>query len=202
MTPVRQTIFVATSANKRGNCMGACMASILELPLGVLIDTTSDEIRDDWYGAIQRWLGDRGLKIVVMRPDDARLAGSYSIGIGPSPRGHFNHAVVCRNGVMVFDPHPSDDGVVRFQRHEMIVPLSFAERTLHAAEAVDGADAAARLSLHKPRLQGSLCDEKRFRSRCLLPALLRRSTSRRTTRLGLAHYFAFLSLIAFFKAGS
>ncbi|WP_158810444.1 hypothetical protein [Beijerinckia sp. L45] len=137
MIPTRQTIFVATSANGRGNCMAACLASILEVPLKQVLDTASDAVRDDWYGNIQTWLGDRGFRLVVIEPTDPRLAGSYSIGVGPSPRGAFNHTVVCKSGVMVFDPHFSDDGVVQIDRQEILLLLTEAERALHARGALD-----------------------------------------------------------------
>lgn len=124
MTPTRQTIFVADHPKGYGNCQSAAMASVLDLPLGEVIDTTSDEVRDaGFWPPIHDWLKTRGLKIVVVPPGDPRLQGSYSIGAGPSPRGPFYHAVVCKNGRMVFDPHPSDDGVIEIELHDLIVPI-------------------------------------------------------------------------------
>lgn len=118
--------------------MSACLASILELPLDEVIDTTSDEVRDviGFHEAISLWLGDRGLKLEIVCPgegpeEEALLNGRYSIGIGPSPRGNFNHAVVCKNGKMVFDPHPADDGLLSMTYHEVIVELSDAEKRFH-----------------------------------------------------------------------
>lgn len=134
MTPVRQTIFVATNPKGRGNCQSAAMASILDLPLDQVIDTASDECRDGgFWKTIGDWLGDRGLKLVDVEPDDECLIGAYSIGCGPSPRGPFFHAVVCKNGRMVWDPHPSDDGLARIDSHDMIVPMTEVERKIHDA---------------------------------------------------------------------
>jgi hypothetical protein len=136
MTPQRQTVFVATNPQGRGNCQSAAMASVLDLPLAEVIDTASDEVRDGgFWKMIGLWLADRGLKMISVDPHDARLTGTYSIGTGPSPRGDFWHAVVCKNGVMVFDPHPSDDGVRSIERHDIIVPMTEAETKLHAAKA-------------------------------------------------------------------
>lgn len=139
MTPTRQTIFVADNPQGRGNCQSAAMASILDLPLSEVIDTASDECRAaGFWEAIARWLANRGLKIVRVFPGKEgaqdRLRGIYSIGCGPSPRGPFWHAVVCKNGVMVFDPHPSDDGLLSIERHDLIVPMSDAEIRLHRSE--------------------------------------------------------------------
>ena len=112
--------------------MQAALASILDLPIEQVVDTTSDECRADWGGSIARWLADRRLKIVT-RSSSADLAGKYSIGCGPSPRGPFAHAVVCKNGRMVFDPHPSDDGILDLHWHEVLEPMSETELKLHAA---------------------------------------------------------------------
>jgi hypothetical protein len=134
MIPQRQTIFVADNPKGRGNCQQAAMASVLELPLDEVIDTTSDEVRDGgFWPPIYRWLADRGLKMVSVSPKDARLKGQYSIGSGPSPRGKFWHAIICKNGRMVFDPHPSDDGLKRIMRHDLIVPMTDVEIKMHAA---------------------------------------------------------------------
>jgi len=132
MTPVRQTIFVDTNPKKRGNCQSAAMASILDLPLDQVIDTASDECRDGgFWKTIGEWLASRGLKLVHMGPNDPRLIGSYSIGSGPSPRGAFHHAVVCKHGHMVWDPHPSDDGVLRIEAHDVIAPMTDIEIRMH-----------------------------------------------------------------------
>lgn len=124
MTPTRQTIFVKDHPKGRGNCQSAAMASVLDLPLNEVIDTTSDEVREaGFWPPIHDWLKVRGLKMVHVEPDDPCLLGRYSIGVGPSPRGPFFHAIVCKNGRMVFDPHPSDDGVLQIELHDVFVPL-------------------------------------------------------------------------------
>lgn len=132
MIPQRQTIFVAEHPQGWGNCQSAVMASILELPLSDVIDTTGEAMRAaGFWEPIYHWLAERGLKMISVPPGDDRLKGTYSIGVGPSPRGPFHHAIVCKNGVMVFDPHPSDDGLLEISRHDLIVPMSDAETSLH-----------------------------------------------------------------------
>lgn len=136
MTPQRQTIFVATNPKGRGNCQSAAMASLLDLPLEEVIDTASDECRDEgFWQSVGDWLAGRGLKIVHVFPDEGTdaLKGVYSIGCGPSPRGPFWHSVVCKNGVMVFDPHPSDDGLVSIERHDLLVPMTDVEKKMWEA---------------------------------------------------------------------
>lgn len=139
MTPQRQTIFVADNPKGRGNCQSAAMASVLDLPLSEVIDTASDEVRENgFWKSISEWLGERGMKLVSVDPGDERLVGQYSIGTGPSPRGAFHHAVVCKNGVMVFDPHPSDDGVLQLERHDLIVPMTDVEKKMQDAHEGEG----------------------------------------------------------------
>jgi hypothetical protein len=136
MTPQRQTLFVDTNPNGTGNCQSAAMASILDLPLSDVIDTASLEMRArGFWDSIDHWLGGRGLKLEHFVSGDERLKGEYSIGSGPSPRGKFWHAVVCKNGVMVFDPHPSDDGLVSLERHDMIVEMTDVEKKMFALKA-------------------------------------------------------------------
>jgi hypothetical protein len=127
MTPQRQTIFVADHPKGWGNCMSACLASILDLPISQVIDTCSEEVRSaGFWKPIYDWLRAQGLQMVTTGPNDPMLRGNYSIGIGWSPRGNFKHSVICKDGVMVFDPHPSDAGVLQITSHEIIVPIGAA----------------------------------------------------------------------------
>ena len=131
MKPVRQTIFAANDPRGRGNCMSACLASLLEIPLAKTIDTTSNAVWLSWTGSIRRWLTGRGFKLLWLEVDDPRLDGAYSIGFGDSLRGPHLHTVVCKSGRMVFDPHPSDDGVEEILRHQLLAPLTEAEQREH-----------------------------------------------------------------------
>lgn len=122
MIPVRQTKFVDTDG--MGNCQSACMASILELPLSEVLDTATKEVRDrGFWRSVNEWLAERNLRIESYYPNHMKELpkGIYSIGCGPSPRGDYWHAVVCKNGIMVWDPHPSDDGVLSIERYDVIV---------------------------------------------------------------------------------
>lgn len=99
-----------------GNCLTACIASILELDLG---DLPSFMHHEDWILAVNRWLSDIGqpFSILCVRfADNAEpkgyLALAWIIASGPSPRG-IDHSVVWRNGAMVHDPHPDGSGITR-----------------------------------------------------------------------------------------
>lgn len=137
MTPQRQTVFVDTHPKGWGNCQSAAMASILDMPLSEVIDTTDEKVRaDGFWEPINHWLNKRGLKMTSIGdsvgPGDERLKGKYSLGCGPSPRGAFWHVVVCKHGRMVFDPHPSDDGLLEIVRHDLIVEMTDVEKCLFA----------------------------------------------------------------------
>jgi hypothetical protein len=113
------------------------MASLLEMPLSAVLDTADAANRaKGFWESIEAWLFEQGLYQEFVGPDNPRLVGCYSIGMGPSPRGNFWHAVVCKSGKMVWDPHPSDDGLLEIKRHQLIFPIRKPEGTtgeLHTA---------------------------------------------------------------------
>lgn len=96
-----------------GNCFAACVASILEIPLGSVSDIPES---DGWWIHFTRWARDaHGLRplaydyapeIEVWLPNYEK---HYIVG-GKSPRfpGCF-HAAVGFRGHLVHDPHPSGD---------------------------------------------------------------------------------------------
>lgn len=113
--------------NGRGDCMRACLASLLELPMeevphlrAIQMDTGT------WFGAFTTFLKKHGYEFQgtfyfnPYRPDGqwSELA-KRSLGVdgffmagGPSPRGAVGgHAVIIDSlGQIVHDPHPSRAG--------------------------------------------------------------------------------------------
>lgn len=122
MKPVMQTI-TGTS----GNCMGACLASILELPIEAVpnfFEAGPDDT--DWWNALRSWLRRYGLGIITLTFENPaqwmhlRLAG-YHIVSGPSPRLEgMHHATVWHQGRMVHDPHPDGTGIVKPETLDML----------------------------------------------------------------------------------
>jgi hypothetical protein len=109
-----------------GNCMEACIASILEIPLDdvpVLAQYHGEEMEDQWFFVLSEWLLEtHGLIIMTFELSSgdeprcidicsAMLADCYHIMAGPGPRGH-QHAIVGCNGQPVHDPHPSGEGLL------------------------------------------------------------------------------------------
>lgn len=113
MKPIKQTVLTDRDANPPviGNCFQACVASLLELPICEVphfCDCNS------WPMNFHRWLEARGLTSVQFSQQD--LDGrsgfwGYHIIAGPSPR-HGRHGVIGYNGEIVFDPHPSNEGLL------------------------------------------------------------------------------------------
>lgn len=122
MVPVHQTQFVAKPGDPKvtGNCMAACVASLLEMNLEDVPNFAA--IEGDWWGEFQAWLYDRGW--VALTLDGDYPWPGYSAISGDSPRGDFKHLVVGLNGKLAHDPHPSGDGLSGDPSHQWIlVPL-------------------------------------------------------------------------------
>lgn len=107
LIPVTQTVL----GSPYGNCMAACMASITGIPLSEFPTTRTDGTNLETQCA---FLLTHGVKSMLVSPDDLRdypnMFSEYAIARGRTSRGH-NHACVCRNGRVCFDPHPSRVGL-------------------------------------------------------------------------------------------
>lgn len=96
MRPVYQS-----RTGKHGRCLNACIASLLEIPEYVVPDFGDHT----WNADVDHFLAPYGLYYRRIALDVAPIG--YHIIEGISPRGGL-HAVVGRNGNIVFDPHPPD----------------------------------------------------------------------------------------------
>lgn len=99
MIPVHQTIL----SEGDGNCVAACVASILELDIETVPNFIMDERQPfSWDVWLNRWVAARGVTAHWTR----RRPRWLSIGLGESWRGT-DHAVVMRNGKTIHDPNPT-----------------------------------------------------------------------------------------------
>ena len=125
MKPVDQTILADPSRNDGkdadgvpGDCWRACIASIVELPAEEVPHFGALEGPSEWWTATWKWLATKGYRIA------GRNDGEWRIGVGPSPRGPFHHAVVLDStGALAHDPHPSRLGLVRVESTYAITPI-------------------------------------------------------------------------------
>jgi hypothetical protein len=118
MKKVMQTRF----GNMRGNCMQACLASILEDKIDSFPVTYMGQEKE-WHMVMNDHLllefGCKILSFVYDSDFERDLVNIYHIRVGKSPRGYFNHAVVYYGDKMVHDPHPDNTGI------EIIKELDF-----------------------------------------------------------------------------
>ncbi len=125
MRPVDQTKF----GYPEGNCLMACVASILEVGLDALPDLfemccTSQE-KDgtvhwddgDWWSMLRGGVAVHGWDAVYRGDHPENAPSGYAIAGGPGGRAldergqDRGHCVVYLDGVMVHDPHPDKTGL-------------------------------------------------------------------------------------------
>ena len=104
MKPTLQTTF-----GLNGNCLLACLASIMEIDIET-IPYTNDY--DDWQDELNKWLIDNhNIYLMSIRFDlnsyiPAAIHQGYTIGCGKSCN-NLMHAVVCFNKKIIHDPLPN-----------------------------------------------------------------------------------------------
>ena len=112
MKPVVQTI---TSVEEGGNCLAACLASLLEMPIAVVPnaaliwrDGDDEDVTARGWALVRDWLETLGLDIWNMGDGDDWRPEGYHLGIYLSPRlAPATHIVVCEGSEIVWDPHPA-----------------------------------------------------------------------------------------------
>jgi hypothetical protein len=98
--PVTQTIL----GPPNGNCLPACIASILELPLGKV----PNHHGYNWWNRLVEWGKRHGYDICCYAPDERPAEAEWWISSPLSPRHNgVYHAVVMHHEELAWDPHPS-----------------------------------------------------------------------------------------------
>jgi hypothetical protein len=131
--PTKQTIIHDPDNGKIGNCFSAVIASLLHIPIEEVPDFNAE---GTWTADLNAWLRPRGLcylSLEVKAWGDGGVAewlknygvvGLHHEIAGPSPRFNDNlHACVGADGLLIFDPHPSDAGVVQHHHIGLFVLL-------------------------------------------------------------------------------
>ncbi len=123
MTPIQQTILHDPENGKTGDCFRACIASLLSLPIENVPHFCDGKPEGDttYYGELNTWLAERGLIYLEFGTgsgwsESFAAAGGdcFHIISGRSPRGYL-HAIVGRNGEPIYDPHPSNAGLITIE---------------------------------------------------------------------------------------
>lgn len=119
MTPVDQQCAHRPDQGLQGDCQRAVIASLLDLPLEAVPHFAQEAAGDSsrYWERLQQFCRAHGYVYLTV---PARFGGGiygdegdvHHIISGPSPRDSaVSHAVVGRNGEVVFDPHPSRAGL-------------------------------------------------------------------------------------------
>ncbi len=116
--PIMQTKF-ADGDGKHGNCMIACLASVLGVPLSEVPDISPQDSHRPFK--LDKWLMETwGLRMAHL-PGDPVLLGIMAIRGGPGPRG-FSHACIYVDETLVHDPHPEGGGLLSCESYYLITP--------------------------------------------------------------------------------
>jgi hypothetical protein len=125
MVPVDQSI-LPEEGPRKGNCLTACIASLLDLPIEQVPNFVESS---RWYDALNQWLAPRGLFYLEVRgaePAAAQslcaYAGWHTI-TGLAPSG-IRHTVVGYAGEVRHDPHPSRAGLISSDTCGFVIPLN------------------------------------------------------------------------------
>lgn len=106
-TRTTQTILAGREDGVPGNCIQAAVASLLGLPLDAVPHVL---LWDRWNHVLAEWLTERGYTFRALYT--AEIPFERCIVAGMSPRG-VPHVCIAEAGQIVWDPHPSRDGLSR-----------------------------------------------------------------------------------------
>ena len=104
---------------QHGDCQRAVIASLLELPITEVPHFLQEAngYPSDYWDSLQAFLRKHGYAYLCLPARSGAAFFGDGVDVfheiaGPSPRGSgITHAVVGRNGQIVFDPHPSRAGL-------------------------------------------------------------------------------------------
>lgn len=129
MTPVTQTIVANQIPGVRGNCIQACVASVLDLPIEKVPHFGMIEDNKARFGAMDAFLNKHGYRLVgfapaseINNPQLTKGMNGYVIASGISPRNRA-HVVIYKNGKLVHDVHPARKGLVQLNGFYVIEPI-------------------------------------------------------------------------------
>lgn len=108
MKPIQQT---KVQSAQVGNCLAASLASLLELPIEEVPPFEDAMPSMALWAMVQDWLTTRGLFLV----QTLNAPSGYALAMGPTNRQQMGqvewHCCIAYDGKIVFDPHPSQEGL-------------------------------------------------------------------------------------------
>lgn len=112
-----------TKFGTEGNCLEACIASLLEVDIEQIPILPKD---GRWLRIINSWLVNNHniflLTVEITNPAyiDIAFNNSYQIAVGEGARG-LRHAVIYKNGELVHDPFPEGAGIKEVLEYDLLV---------------------------------------------------------------------------------
>jgi hypothetical protein len=107
MIPVMQTIFRGKEGEEKGDCLRACICSLLHLKIEEVPNFVEYEPSNEWLDGLEKWLKQRGYRLVF---DCHEPTVEYYMVWGMSVRKTY-HSAIYSKGELVHDPHPNGGGV-------------------------------------------------------------------------------------------
>lgn len=105
------------------NSLQAAVATLLDLPIEeVPFFFERSEDADEWKKYFS-FLKARGFEVLAFEPQYERTLGCPYIAIGRSERNEWAHCVLRKGGKLVYDPHPSGDGLTETLLLQVLCPL-------------------------------------------------------------------------------
>lgn len=108
-------VFQTKFGKPEGNCLGACVISILELEVKDIPSLGMD----NWWGELKRFVRPFGYESLYFCPDNREEFFNQIAEVSPEalyvggndgPRG-LKHCVVLKGKTMIHDPHPDGGGI-------------------------------------------------------------------------------------------
>lgn len=107
-----------------GNCMQAVLATVLGAPLESVPHFLEQWSGIEWWAQCNAWLLDRhAVALIHLAAGDWPVPPVVHLMVGKTVRGS-DHVVVGYGGVCIWDPHPSDAGLVTVEGLELFVAQS------------------------------------------------------------------------------
>lgn len=103
MIPVIQTVHT----KEDGNCLAACLASVLEIGIETFPDLPKGNGK--WIKIIKDHLHGIGYNLILIDDIHEESIHGYYLMVGDNPTSGHQHCVVCRGGEVVHDPSPKRD---------------------------------------------------------------------------------------------
>lgn len=113
------------SDNAVGNCLQACVATILELPIELVPHFVARR-KADWFDKMNEWLLEKAGVYCMNIGESSNVPPpiGYSILNGKSSRGNM-HSVVALNGKLFHDPYPSGEGLITKSSYTIFISPLF-----------------------------------------------------------------------------